>query len=276
MSIYLPYGNFPEEIIDPEELSREWVSAKTVADNTSHWQFTTHQHGNKLAENIISNGAAVKIVQKTANTRMGAGRQGTQYHHDAKNLKSNQHSLADDPWLFPYMEGWKKIFDKDLELEWTSEHTELVMFGFSYFSYRLSSKTAVGASEVGGYFDGGTFPRVKVGIRVDGSVIEGTGPGCNVPVGAADAVRGSGSNVKGFKSVSNCILMLPAGEHTIVPVGMQSLATNIGKNDPRNVEPIDYHVSGTSEASNAPDFGVAIVSANFHAIRFPRGTFIGS
>lgn len=275
MSIYLPYGNFPEEVIDPEELSREWVSAKTIADNTSHWQFTTHKHGNRLSENVVSNGAAVKIVQKTANTRMGAGRWGSKYHHDANDLKSANHSTDTDPWLFPYMEGWKNIFHKKLELEWTSEHSELVMFGFSYFSYRLSSKTAVAHSK-GGYFDGGTFPRVKVAISVNGSVIEGTGPGCNVPVGAADAVRGSGSNVKGFKSVSNCILMLPAGEHTIVPVGMQSLATNIGAKDPRNVDPIDYFPSGTMESSNSPDFGVAIVSANFHALRFPRGTYIGS
>ena len=89
-------------------------------------------------------------------------------------------------------------------------------------------------------------------------------------------MRGSGSNVKGFKSVSNCIVVLPAGEHTIVPVGMQSLATNIGSNAPRDVAPIDYYVSGTIEGANSPDFGVAIVSANFHALRFPRGTYIGS
>ena len=89
-------------------------------------------------------------------------------------------------------------------------------------------------------------------------------------------MRGSGSNVKGFKSVSNCIVVLPAGEHTIVPVGMQSLATNVGKSDPRDVAPIDYYVSGTTEGANSPDFGVAIVSANFHALRFPRGTYIGS
>ena len=57
---------------------------------------------------------------------------------------------------------------------------------------------------------------------------------------------------------------------------MQGPATNVGATDPREVEPIDYFVDGVGDGSKSPDFGVSIVSANFHALRFPRGTYLGS
>ena len=271
MSIFVPKGNFVNDVVDPDGVSEEWDRAKQVADNATNWQFCSQAAGRIRSQDVASNGETVAIIQKHAGGLIGAGHW-SYPHQDGRLLKHENRTTDSSSWLIPYLKGWSDLFDGELKLTWTAKHAELVMIGFSFWWYRLSSETA-GADDF--YFEENVSPRIKTGISVDGTIIEGTGPGCNVPVSKRGVAFSNGSREKSVRSVSNTVQLLPAGIHTISPVAAQGPAAYIDDKSLFEVETLGYFSHGQSATSTGPSAGVAIAQANIHVIRFPRGRMLG-
>jgi hypothetical protein len=282
MSIYAPKGNFKNEVADSDKLLDEWISAKRIADNATNWQFCSQNVGRILADAHAENGEVVTVVQKHAGGHVGAGTFGKIHHNDGKYLmgesRADTHERA---WLIPYLKGWSSIFDDQLEITWTAKHSELVMVGFSFWWYRLSADNALTHLHVssGGYFDGSVSPRIKVGINMDGTIIDGSGPGCNVSISKRSTVFVNGSREKSVRSVSNTVQLLPAGTHKICPVAAQGPASRLYAGaDHSEVDTIGYFSRANggedTQTNKGPSVGIAIAQANIHVIRFPRGRLL--
>ena len=271
MSLFLPKGNFQNEVIDPEKLEKEWSDARKIAESAGSWQFLSGNSDSLTYSKIAENGSGVKIHHKSTYRYTLAGQTQNQ---DAPTLKSDELTIVDEskrPWQIPPLMGQKEIFDGDLSLSWDSVGTEMVLVGYSMWVYRLSSQYEVkqdsdwDLSAV--YFPSSVQIRVKTGLKVDGSLIEGSGPGMNISTNGPEFVFGSGLSQKGFTATSDAIKMLRAGRHTVTPTaGMGQHLTK---------DRSSYYKTNTIHFNDELKDGVAVVNARVFAIRFPGGKLFG-
>ena len=287
MSIYKPHGNFENEVIDPDKLSKDWQEAKSIIDNATSWQL----HGDKTSGLSYSNlgepGSGVQVLQKQRSGFIAADMAKNQ---DGPWLKQYGDGIGGYvPWMIPYLKGFQEVWDGSMAIEWTSSDPEIVLVGYSMWAYRLASTNenygrVVNKVEYtgGNWFGGNTFIRTKLGLKIDGSIIEGSGPGTNVATNAPEAVVGSGSREKGIVSSSQAVRLLRAGSHRVTPVAGQGpselregqLTGEYWKGSRLNY--FDQEVNpSTSELYSEENVGVAVVNARVHVIRFPRGKLLG-
>ena len=232
---------------------------------------------------MAKNGSGVRVLQKQRNGYAGAGLGSNQ---DGDFLETSGGSA----WLIPYLRGYQDVWDGDLKITWTSEESELVLVGYSMWAYRLSSVsentnaityTDDGESKVN--HEGSSFfknsnvrVRTMLGLRLDGTVIDGSGPGTNVATTGKESTRGAGSRAKGIVTSSSSVHLLRAGTHTITPVAGQAIAANELDGFDRQ-QKVEYFSNGSSDGTpgNSTNLGVAVVNARVHVIRFPRGLILG-
>lgn len=283
MSLYKPFGNFQNEVVDPDRISTEWSEAKNIANSTSSWQFCSQAKSGLEYSALAKNGSGVRVLQKQRNGYAGAG---LGINEDGHFLKTSGGSA----WLIPYLRGYQDVWDGDLKITWTSEESELVLVGYSMWAYRLSSvaenkhaKTWSADSPDISIYVGSSFfdssdvrVRTMLGLRLDGTVIDGSGPGTNVATTGKESTRGAGSRAKGIVTSSSSVHLLRAGTHTITPVAGQAIAANEIDGVDRQ-DKITYFANGGSDGSsgNSTNLGVAVVNARVHVIRFPRGIMLG-
>ena len=270
MSLYKPFGIYSGEIVDPDQLTKEFTEAKKIAENTTSWQWMSNTNSGLSYDTMAENGAGVIIEQRQRAAYIDAGK-GKNY--DANNIKYNSLPLNAplNPWYIPYMRGWHHVWGGELNVSWNSSHSELVLIGYSFFAYRLSSKNE---SRIDGsnFFSATTMPRIKFGVRVDGAIVEGSGCGTNVSSSSPEIVWGSGSRQKAIVSSSNSVQMLGAGSHTVAPVAGQG-PCNITDKD--NYYHIKELASNVGEGLHGPSHGVVMVNARLNIVRFPRGRKFG-
>jgi len=287
MSIYKPHGNFENEVIDPDKLSKDWQEAKSIIDNATSWQL----HGDKTSGLSYSNlgepGSGVQVLQKQRSGFIAADMAKNQ---DAPYLKEYGAGISGYvPWMIPYLKGFQEVWDGSMAIEWTSSDPEIVLVGYSMWAYRLASTTenlgrVLGDTEyVGGnWFGSTTLIRIKLGLKIDGTIIEGSGPGTNVATNAPEAIVGSGSREKGITSSSQAVRLLRAGSHRVSPVAGQGpsefregqISGEYWKG--ARLSYFDQEVNpSTSELYSEENVGVAVVNARVHVIRFPRGKLLG-
>lgn len=287
MSIYKPHGNFENEVIDPDKLSKDWQEAKSIIDNATSWQL----HGDKTSGLSYSNlgepGSGVQVLQKQRSGFIGAD---MAKNYDGPWLKEYGQGIKGYiPWAIPYLKGFQEVWDGSMAIEWTSSDPEIVLVGYSMWAYRLASTNENYGRVVdkveytgGNWFGGNTFIRTKLGLKIDGSIIEGSGPGTNVATNAPEAVVGSGSREKGIVSSSQAVRLLRAGSHRVTPVAGQGpselregqLTGEYWKGSRLNY--FDQEVNpDTLDLYSEENVGVAVVNARVHVIRFPRGKLLG-
>ena len=299
MSIYKPKGNFQNEVVDPDRLSEEWTSAKRIVDNATSWQFLSQDASGLDYSTLASSGAGVRVLQKQRSGYSGAGRQ---ENKDAPYLKTETSGVAGyRPWLIPYLKGYQEVWDGDLNLTWTSDTTELVLIGYSLWTYRLSSKYENTNNQIGGatvegsgggigldpdpgydqvgsiytgadFFGEKTQIRTKLGLKLDGYVVDGSGPGTNVATNSPEFTYGAGSREKGIVTSSQSLHIIRAGTHRVSPVAGQAPSTFRDIDDYFDVGSLDYL---DDTADNNQNLGVGIINARIHVIRFPRGKMLG-
>ena len=283
MSLYKPFGNFQNEVVDPDRISTEWSEAKNIANSTSSWQFCSQAKSGLEYSALAKNGSGVRVLQKQRNGYAGAG---LGSNKDGDFLKTSGGSA----WLIPYLRGYQDVWDGDLKITWTSEESELVLVGYSMWAYRLSSVSentnAITYTDDGEYkvnHEGSSFfdssdvrVRTMLGLRLDGTVIDGSGPGTNVATTGKESTRGAGSRAKGIVTSSSSVHLLRAGTHTITPVAGQAIAAN-ETDGVDSQDKITYFSNGGVDGSsaNSTNLGVAVVNARVHVIRFPRGIMLG-
>tara|TARA_R100001594_G_scaffold7620_3_gene20488 strand:+ start:3859 stop:4674 length:816 start_codon:yes stop_codon:yes gene_type:complete len=270
MPIYKPFGIFYDESIDRNRLKKEYTEAKNIIEDTTSWQWVSSQQSGLNYDSIAKNGSGVIVEQ-----RQRAGYLDTKGNMEARNIMAGSLSLDDGlaPWYIPYLRGWHDVWNGELNIEWTSNTAELVLVGYSFFAYRLSSKNESDHWKRGQYwFADHVQPRMKFGVRVDGSVTEGSGCGTNDSTNGPEMVWGNGSRQKAIVSSSNSVHMLGAGQHLVAPVAGQG---------PANETDSDYYyrtneiLSSPGEGLNGPNHGVVMVNARLNIIRFPRGQKLG-
>tara|TARA_R100000231_G_scaffold6732_5_gene9829 strand:+ start:18758 stop:19681 length:924 start_codon:yes stop_codon:yes gene_type:complete len=306
MPIFKPKGNFQGDVIDPEKLSQEWVSAKQIVDNATSWQFLSQEQSGMDYSNLAKKGAGVSVLQKQIHSYIGAGRG----NRDGPFLKYENASAVKGykPWKIPYLKGFQEVWDGDLRLSWTATSPELVLIGYSTWAYRLSSESentnnivgesALEAGESGGFglttdeqfedaadtpaegsiqFVGGDFYsddvriRIKLGLKLDGFIVDGSGPGTNVGTNGPEMIFGAGSREKGIVTSSQSVHMINAGTHTITPVAAQGPSTERNIYEFYDTKEMMYGSSG----KNQENLGTAIVNSRVYVIRFPRGKMLG-
>ena len=268
MSLYLPKGNFQNEVIDPKKLEEEWIEARRIAESADSWQFLCGDSDSLTYSNLAENSAGVKIHQKRKTSFIQAGYNLSQ---DGPNLQTRYLGNAPEgyvPWQIPPMKGQNPIWDGGLTLSWESSDTEMVLMGYSMWVYRLSSGLeALASSPAGAYFDDDVQIRIKTGLRLDGSLIEGSGPGTNIPTNGPEFAFGSGLSQKGFTATSDSIQMLRAGHHTVTPTAGQGPSMTRSRDE--------YYKTNVMKYNDKVKHGVAVVNARVFAIRFPSGKLFG-
>ena len=290
MSLYKPFGIFPGQVVDQKQLEKEYNEAKKIIKNTTSWQWMSDKSSGLEYAKLAKGGAGVIVEQRQRSGYINAGG-GKNY--DATNIDYGELALDApiNPWYIPYLRGWKEVWDGELNLNWTSSHSELVLVGYSFFAYRLGtwgegtkapgipeSSEDVGSiagHDTGQWFFGkDTQPRIKFGVRIDGSVVEGSGCGTNNATQAPEMIWGSGSRQKAIVSSSTSVHMLGAGSHEVAPVAGQGPANKTDKDNYYKTDAIKTNYSDDSD--NSPNNGVVVVNARIHTIRFPRGRMLGS
>jgi hypothetical protein len=222
---------------------------------------------------------------------------GRSQNDDASYIKTNLPTGVGDQraWIIPYMKGFQEVWEGDIALEWTSSYPELVLIGYSTWAYRLSSESEnnnnVQGKTIyygGSFFGSDTLPRTKLGLKLDGTIIEGSGPGTNVATNAPESVVGAGSREKGICTSSVFVKRLRAGTHRLSPVAGQGPAQKREMNSEdsaywksgTNTKTEDFnYFSGISDSSDTkfeqPNVGVAVVNSRVFALRFPLGKLLG-
>lgn len=283
MSIYKPSGNFKNEVIDPDRLSSEWLEAQRIINDATNWQFCSEKNNGLTVSELARMGNAVKVHQIQKSGYANAGKQGTDSSKDAEGIASENNARINDNWLIPYKRGYQNLWDGKFKINWTSSSTELVLIGFSYWMYRLSASSESATNYESGfdmnksakYWPSGVEIRIKSGVKLDGSLINGSGPGCNVTTKSQDILDGAGSNEKGICSSSSSIQIVPAGTHELIGVAGQAPAATKNRKSYYKMPQIEYNLGGDLTAYQ-PNTGVAVINARMHVIRFPRGRMFGA
>ena len=275
MPLYKPSGVFSGEITDPEKLEQEFRKAKNIAENTTSWQWMSSKKSGLEYNTMAENGAGVIVHQKqrAAHLRIGGS---SHLNVDARNINRESLKLSEplDPWYIPYMRGWHDVWGGELNIDWTSSHSELVLISYSFFAYRLASKEESVYTDSSGqyWFDVKVQPRIKFGVSVDGSIVEGSGCGTNNVTSSPETVYGNGSRQKAIVSSSSSVQMLGAGAHLVSPVAGQGPAN---ARDRLNYYKTDEILTAPGEGLNGPNHGVVMVNARLNIFRFPRGRRFG-
>lgn len=277
MPLYKPFGIYPGEVADPEQLLKEYSEASKVVENTTSWQWMSDNTSGLEYRRYGKNGSGVIVEQRQRAAFIDAG---SDYQYDATNISGEPLQLQNplDPWPIPYLKGWQDLWNGELAMSWSSGHSELVLIGCSLFAYRLASKEeSLYATTAGDewYFGESTQPRIKFGVDIDGRVVEGSGPGTNIGTNGPEMTWANGSRQKAIISTTNSIQMLGAGEHRVSPVGAQGPANSTNKEHYYSTDSIKTLFDESEDDRGGPNHGVVVVNARIHTIRFPRARKFG-
>ena len=258
--IFAPKGVGSTSVVDPDQLSKDFIEADRVTTSQTQWQW---------AEDSVSDldklmlGAAVKIdtASQTALVR-GSSSSGPTAHRISVGGYDPALTLSDDPNLFhiPYNRGMHLIKgDTDMSITWTAEYPELILVFFS-FQYSRKDRAQFNLNPD----DDLAFIRAKIQMYLDGAAIYGSGIN---NLTESDSYRGTGYVNRNLRTTLRGVTLVGAGSHTIeAKAGQESCSL---------VDTTTGAEANIGYFDNPPDEGVCIAHRTLNVIRFPKGTFLG-
>lgn len=265
--IFAPKGQIVGNVIDPMDLSEEFVEASRIAENQTQYQWENDAlfSGTTPQMSRLKRGSPVKIqtVKQVALLRGdNAGvaqdhRNGTTAGYDPDITVASGDS---DLYQIPYNRGFNLITGtNDMRLKWVSTYPELI---FVFFSYQFHRKTRGGFSLNAD--DDTAFIRFKMQLQLDGSGIYGAGIN---GIGNTDGFRGTGIGNRCLRTTCKAISFVGAGAHTLEAHAGQNPCTSI------------LEATDTEEElkffTNPPNEGVVIGNRTLTVLRFPKGKELG-
>lgn len=233
-------------VADPDQISQDFIRAKSVATDTSQYQWNKESFTRNLD---LERGTHVKVMiaQTEADLAAQTGK--------APVLKTTSAFYDPDMFQVPYDMGLTDV--TGTEVTWDSKYPELVMitFSFQYVRRRISS-FGLNASH--------NTVRTQIRLSVDGVLSEGAGV---YMTGEDGSLRGTGYAARSMASCLSYMTMLPAGTHSVVAKAGQSPCTNVNKM-------IDDVLR--LPLTNIPDDGVCIGNREMIVMRFARGKWLGA
>lgn len=288
MSMFFPFGVFNKEIIDPEVLGDEFQEAIRTAFSTTQYQWnggsmegtTDDPVGgiDKLDVSKICNIHAKRVnasFQKSRNSEQWLAATDGSTRASDPDTRFHVIPKSENTWLIPYNKGFHAVGDGDVSVEWTSEYPELVLscFSFQYARWRTeftshyqywSNLTAATAGQGLSPFTlegkNAVRPRLQVRLEVDGARMPGTGP---IAPSSLEQYRGQGLVDSMLRTAIFSCNVLPAGDHSVVPLAAQASAM---LNDDTEGVYFEY----------PPVDGVAICQRSNTVIRIAMGGHLGT
>lgn len=255
--IFAPFGNFYKEVPDPERLRKEFLEAARVTGRTTQWAWAAQafpdiavmERGGPVAFDMVSQ-------ECDLNTTQGVSPQ-----------------LPDDAgadanlWVIPYNRGLDVVGNDagtEMHLEFSTAMPALL---FAVFDAQYVRKDV---SDLAWWNTWSTFtwslPRIQWGLRLDGSVLPGSGP---LPYTSTGVFRGSGVGEKSVAACAFACTILPPGSHILEAVGGQTSAMPDGWSD-------DPALTGFEQLmADGPGSGICIGSRKLFYILLPLTAWLG-
>lgn len=257
--IFAPKGISDSSVVDPEEVSKDFMEASRVALNQTQYQWAD---GAVNDLDKLALGAAVKIETVTQKALLRGGSAGGAIpHRIAGGGLDPALSATDHPELFhiPYMRGMVLVTGtKDMSITWTAEYPEMILAFFS-FQYSRKDRLQFNLNTA----DDMAFIRMKVQLYLDGSAIYGSGIN---NLAGGNSFRGTGYNNRNLRTTLRGLTLVGPGSHTLeVKAGQESASL---------VDPTTGTEAGIGYYDNPPDEGVCIAHRTLTVIRFPKGDFL--
>ena len=291
MSIFLPKGVAKGEVLDPNKLSDDFVSASQIATNTTQHQwksnafFDSSSGEDRGDEDKLVKGGPVTIheVKQEAWLRADSDSQRLALRTGATGWPFELDRGTCDPNLYhvPYMRDLTRI--DDMTITWESSYPEVVWTIFSFqFAREAIQKyvwndTAYSMEQEKNseeYPNSGMI-RLQVRISIDGSTPPGSGVYSKM---LNQNFRGMGTAQPVFRSSINDMSFLPAGSHRVEALAAQENATMEFSETSTGLEALyDWAMwqGPIVPMSVVPDSGVCIGHRKLIVIRFPRGGDLG-
>ena len=285
--IFLPKGVKNGEVVDPDNLARDYQEANRVASSTTQfqWHKDSFDDINKFDDSLCKVHYKSVVAKLNVTGRSGPrlpngfdGAQAADMSGGASPL-----SVTPDPNLFeiPVNSGFHAI--TDTEINWTSEYPELVHLTFSFQYLRKSIKdysyvTLDHESQVGdAEYSKVPRHRLQVMIELDGALIVGTGPYGNNTEGT---FRGLGYGGRQLVTSVNTMQLVSAGFHTVRAKCCILPLTSTVNNDLDESRSIRLNgVIGGSTGTFVTDGwekDVCIGNRSMLVTRYGRGMFLGA
>lgn len=249
---FFPAAPSPHGIVDPEGIANEFRNVGKSAASTNQWSWTANMVADRTLYEL---GTFSALHVKETEALLGCA-VGTDVVMPGDTVGVPDPQL----WPVPYNRGWAVVgvdtAGGPMTLDWVSEYPELVGVCFSFQYCRRNYLQA----------DWATFwatadrnVRSRVRLRIDGTVVEGSGPFAyplnNTWGGTGWSARGWGPSIMAWQ-------VLPAGAHTVAAVASQATAMSSDE---------DGSQEAATFAATPPTDGVAIGNRALYAVRFARG-----
>ena len=284
--IFLPKGIKNGEVIDPDKMSEDYIEANRIASETTQYQWRKDEFADaidKFDESLckvhyastVANLKATRLsepilIDTTHSITNGSGGTAATPGEDA------------DLFLVPLDKGFHSI--PNSSITWSSKHPEMVHITFSFqyvrdFIENYSHKDADFAPESGdAYYSKYYKIRLQTGIRVDGAIITGSGPG---GLNLQETSRGIGYAARSLVTSVNIVQFLPAGVHTIEAVAATLPITAV-QNDGSNSN-YTRQVDADATEAETPGYSgkswwqdICIGTRNLIVVRYGRGKMLRS
>ena len=249
--IFLPKGVKNGEVIDPENISSDFIGASQTLGQTNHYQWaedTMTQRVNLESGTHVSviNKQVIGQLQITNTVDPVVGRTGG--------------SPSGGLWTVPMDRGFQSV--TGVQADWVSPYPELVMICYS-MQYYVGDQAVVNAML------GGSNSRIRFQslIQLDGANIVGTGP--YATENSVSFTRGVGFAHTSLGVSATTVQMVSAGVHSATIVAGQA------RPDPvlDTLSFFDYDYK--ADSGNLDFAGIVIGNRNLIVIRFGRGGWLG-
>tara|TARA_R110002020_G_scaffold95554_3_gene229189 strand:+ start:16290 stop:17141 length:852 start_codon:yes stop_codon:yes gene_type:complete len=282
--IFLPKGVKNGEVVDPDNLARDYQEANRVASSTTHFQWHTDSFDDidKFDDSLC------KVHYKSVVAKLGVtGRSGPRLTTSVAGASpidestGSVFSITPSANLFdvPVNIGFHEITDTDIS--WTSEYPELVHLTFSFQYLRKALRfyryiTSDHESQVGdATYSKTPRHRLQLMIELDGALLIGTGPYGNNTEGS---FRGLGYGGRQLVTSVNTMQLVSAGFHTVRAKCCILPLTNAVNNDADESRSIRLNgvVGGASGTTDGWEKDVCIGNRSMLVTRYGRGMFLGA
>lgn len=253
--LFLPHGVYPNDVPDPEIITREFSDPLDVAQNTTGWQW---KRGAFPDIAVMRKGAGIKMEGPCGCTARLQTLPGT------APILPNDVGANTSLWKIPYNKGLL-VIDQDnaasgkMVVTWTSTEPELVWLQYSLQYIRRGTTVASWSA----FFTTGRIPRLLLQMRLDGAPLYGTGPNCTPLDGQ---YRGAGLAVQAAALSADVLVPVAPGTHTFEVLAGQASALNSDGD------------TGEAEAYGdvGPTDGVCIGTRWGYVIRLPHSILMGA
>jgi hypothetical protein len=258
-----PFGNMPDEVVDPERLAGDMVELHRIAQRTTQHQWAEDAFSD---ERHLKVGHPVRIRFSEVEAHLYQEVfNGAVANPDTENPILRNGIVAGatpDPNLFqiPFNRGLNPV--PDPRVEWNTPFPELVWVIADYQYVRERDDQFGTPEEPKDY-----FIRAKIRIGLDGVTQAGAGPDA-VPVNSR--YRGAGYRRRSNRSNITWMGLIPAGSHVVQLYAGQAWTADSPNSEVAEMdEEMGYH-------QDPPTTGVCLGHRRLIVISFPFGLLLGS